>query len=118
LTPSGRSTDPQPDDPQTQFRDEFRHLRGTELESPMWQWRQIATAFWLMMEHRAGALQDDALSMGLEPNDLYEPAGQPEDLVREFAERTPHLELTELREADPYDLAVGVVRMLAPSQNL
>src|SRR5258706_3236723 len=79
------------------------------LRSHAGQWNLIEQAW---NQALGGRLEAESEVFGLEPDDLSFPKGDPVELLRLFRKVNPGLD--PLNPKDPYDLAVGVLRMMSP----
>lgn len=82
------------------------------LRSPAGLWHRIEQAFLGALADHEERLRADASAFGLEPDDdLQVPLGNPEELLRAFVRANPGIDPRNPPK-DPYELALGVLRML------
>lgn len=82
-------------------------------DSPAFRWALIAEAFAKVHETQEVRIEEEASSLGLDLGKLWDPLlNRPHaEKLRLFQERNPHLDLHRLETTEPYELAVGVLRM-------
>lgn len=102
--PSPTTGPPPPNDPPPPNFQQRSWLR-----SPEGQWSRIEQAF---AEHlEAPTFRDEALQLGLNPDELDLPQGTTAEKLARYRQANPALEL--IHPKDTYPLAVGMLKMLA-----
>lgn len=76
-------------------------------------WRTIIEIYAEVSENQSVRLRAEASWFGLEDPDLLNLNLNPEAAVRLFEQENPEVDLDHLDEADPYDVAVGVLKIYA-----
>ena len=84
---------------------------------PQILWARIAEAFDQVRQTQEARLQEEATGMGLELDTLWGPllSLPAAEKLHRFTERNPQIDPRQITTIDPYEIAVGVLRIFIPS---